>query len=437
MSEWLHSLTFEQEQAFWTILIASLLNISCALVGCFLVLRRISMLGDAISHAVLPGIAFAYVLTQSLSPIAMLIGAGVFGLLTSVGTVMLQRFARISEDSSLGIVYTALFALGVIVIQVTPSAQNVHLDMDAVLEGAIEFAPLITFEWHGMDIPESIKMLVPLLAITLLVIGLFWKEWKLISFDPALATAMGFPAHTLHIIMMVLVTAVTVAGFHLVGSILVVAMLIVPAATAQLLSERMWSMLLWACLCGVISAWGGYTLAYQWNSSASGMMTVVAGLCYVTALVFSPKQGLLSQVIFRLRLRSRIMQEDILARLFRQEEWHKTHPDSKEAPAQISAPKEQLTKYLLWSLTRKKNLVRQGQTYVLSDSGRERARSLVRAHRLWESYLDQYFQIPTDHLHEPASTVEHYIGPALQKQLAEQIRDPESDPHGRNIPPAG
>ena len=278
---------------FWIILTAVLVSSACAILGCFLILRRMALVGDAISHAVLPGIAIAFLWSGSRDSLWMLLGATVFGLLTVFFIQSLQA-GGLSSDASIGIVFTALFAVGVILISL--NAQHIDLDLDCVLFGEIAYVQWDTLTLGGTDVgPRAVWMLGITLLVILVVIGLFYKQFKLCAFDPALAAACGIPVVLFHYLLMGLVSMTSVASFESVGSILVVGMLIVPAATAYLLTDRLGKMILYAVLIGAASSVGGYIMAYALDVSIAGCMVAVAEILFVLALLLSPKHG----IVFR------------------------------------------------------------------------------------------------------------------------------------------
>lgn len=277
--------------AFWIILTGTLAGASCALLGTFLVLRKMSMLGDAISHAVLPGIAIAFLITGSRASVPMLLGAALFGLVTTFLVETLHRRGGMAQDASIGVSFTWLFAIGVIII--SRFAGDVDLDQECVLYGEIAYVPLDVVTIGGTDIPEAVLMLGGIFLLNLLVVALGYKELKITSFDPALATSLGISATLWHYALMSLVSLTTVGSFWSVGAILVVAMLIAPAATAYLLTDRLSRMIAIAMICSFISAAGGYYLAESMNGSIAGAMAVISGLLFGLALIFSPTHGIL------------------------------------------------------------------------------------------------------------------------------------------------
>jgi manganese/zinc/iron transport system permease protein len=277
--------------AFWIMLTGALVATSCGLLGAFLILRKMAMVGDAISHAVLPGIVIAFLLAESRAAVPMLLGAAAIGVLTTLLIELLYQKARLQIDASIGITFTWLFALGVILISLY--AGQVDLDQDCVLYGEIAYVPLdIWITKDGMNLgplPVWITGGVTLLVLIMIVVG--YKGLQLTSFNAEYAAAIGVSTAFWHYLLMSAVSITTVVSFESVGAILVVAFLIVPPATAYLLTERLPVMLGLTVLFGVLSSVGGYYLAAWMDGSIAGAMAVVAGLFLALALLFSPSQG--------------------------------------------------------------------------------------------------------------------------------------------------
>ncbi|MEH6941792.1 metal ABC transporter permease [Bacillus sp. JJ722] len=290
--------------AFWIILIGALVSGACSIVGCFLVLRKMSMVGDAISHAVLPGIVIAFMLSGSRDTIFMLTGAIIFGLLT-VYLIGLFRNSGVQDDAAIGVVFTALFAVGVVLVSLF--TREAHIDLDHVLYGEIAYAPWDTISIMGIDtIPQSVWLVGSVLLVNILCISLFYKQFKLCAFDPVMAAALGIPVVLFHYFLMTLVSVTTVVSFDSVGAILVVGMLIVPAATAYLLTDKLSLMIVISCTVGIICSVVGYYMAAIMDASISGCMTTVAGILFALALFFSPSHGIISKVIRRRKIAEQI-----------------------------------------------------------------------------------------------------------------------------------
>lgn len=431
---WLGMAPDEWQSAAWTIAIAAMANAACAIVGCYLLLRRQCLLGDAISHAVLPGIALAFLATGSLGALPMFVGALVMGVLTSVFTRALERIGGMPPDVSMGVVFTAMFAAGVLLI--TRAAPNVHLDPGCVLYGLVEFVSLDMRSYWGIEAPAALLPVGVALAATIAFVLLLWKELKVASFDPDLATTIGISAGVVHYGLMLLVAGVTVASFEAVGSILVVAMLIVPAATAHLLTDRLASMIAWSVAVAVVSAVIGYAVDFWLNTGMAGMIAVAAGGQFLLAALFAPRHGLVARAWRRWSVGVRIRCEDVLARLYRRDESALQPPPVPTAAAAVSERPAGLSVRWAQFRLRRQNLVETAADgrLALTPNGRRAAESVVRAHRLWERYLGAHFDLPLDHLHEAAERLEHFLGPELQARLDRELEHPGVDPHGRPIP---
>ncbi|MCX7784169.1 MAG: metal ABC transporter permease [Meiothermus sp.] len=306
------------------IVTAILVSVASALVGTFLVLRRMALLSDAIAHAVLPGIVLAYWLSGGeRATLPALLGAAVAGLVTVTLVEWLTRTGKVKNDAAIGIVFPALFSLGVLAVSLY--FRNVHLDMDAVLYGEIAYAPFNTLMVWGREIPESWLVMGSLTLLNLLFVLLFYKELKLSTFDAGLAAALGFAPGVLHYALMTLVSFTSVGAFQSVGAILIVAFLIIPPATAYLLTQRLPVMIGLAVGVGVVSSLAGYGLAIWLDASIAGMMATVAGICFTLAFLFSPLGGYLTT-----RLRHERERLEVAARLLVAHLAHHDRPVSEQ-----------------------------------------------------------------------------------------------------------
>ncbi|HNT87644.1 MAG TPA: metal ABC transporter permease [Candidatus Hydrogenedentes bacterium] len=289
--------------AFWIILVGALAASACGVIGCFLVLRRQAMMGDAISHGVLPGIVIAFVMTGSRNIAPMFLAAGAMGLLTAFLTDVLARRGRLQSDAAMGVTFTWLFAVGVILV--TRYADAVDLDVECVLYGEILFTPFNRFEWGGFDLgPKAVWTTGAALAANAVFLTLGYPKLKLCTFDPGLAAALGVRVALWHYLLMAFTSMTTVACFESVGAVLVVAMLIAPANTAYLLTDRLSIMLAIAAVVGVISAVSGYLLAYQLDGAIAAGMTVTSGALFALAALFSPRHGVVTRAWRRVRVKT-------------------------------------------------------------------------------------------------------------------------------------
>lgn len=293
----------------WIILIGSLVASSCGFIGCFLILRKMAMLGDAISHAILPGIVLAFLVSHSMDGVVMLIGATIVGVLTAFFIQTLHD-SGVQSDAAIGVTFTALFSIGVVLVSTFTS--EVHLDLQHVLYGEIAYAPWELVTLAGLELPKAVWMMGGVFALTLGLVALFYKEIKLSSFDPQLATALGIPVVFIHYVLMGLVSMNTVAAFESVGAILVVAMLVIPGATAYLLTEKLSRMLTLSIIFGTSAAVGGYVLAVLWDVSISGSITTFALFQFVLSFFLSPSQGVFSKWLsYRMMKRKHTAEQEI------------------------------------------------------------------------------------------------------------------------------
>ena len=274
-------------EALFIILTASVIAVSCSVLGSFLILRKMAMVGDAISHSVLPGIVIAFLISGSRDSIPMLIGAAAVGVLTTVIIELLHKKARLQEDASIGVTFTWLFAIGVILI--TLFTQQVDLDQDCVLYGEIAYVPLdLIYTDGGLNLgPRALWVSGSLLLIILAVVIIGYKGLYLTSFNPDYAKALGISTIFWHFAFMSLVSLTTVVSFESVGAILVVALLITPAAAAYLLTGNLKKMILLSSIIGVLSAIGGYYLASWLDASIAGAMATVAGALFGLSFLIS------------------------------------------------------------------------------------------------------------------------------------------------------
>jgi manganese/zinc/iron transport system permease protein len=345
---------------------------SCALVGSFLILRRMAMMSDAISHAILPGLVFAYFLAQGPSLVVGVFGASLAGVVTVLLVEALQRTGLVKSDAAIGIVFPALFALGTFVV--SRYFADVHLDADAILFGEIAFAPFDRLIIGGTDYgSQPMIVLGALTVMNLALLVLFYKELKLSTFDPGLSAALGFSPVLLHYGLMAAVSMTTVGAFSAVGAILVVALMIVPAATAYLLTDRLALMIGLSVGAGIISAISGYYLAVFMDVSISGMMTVTAGGLFGLAALFSPSHGLVARAVQRSKLRERFAADLLVMHLAH----HRTAAESFDSLAQE----------LNWSPSWLEKIIRRGEsertiavdsrTVQLTELGRQAAERIA------------------------------------------------------------
>lgn len=431
---------------------AMLAAITCGLLGNFLVLRRMSLMGDAISHAVLPGLVAAFLISGSRQTGPMFIGAAAAGIITALLVELTRKLGRVESGAAMGVVFTILFAAGVLLLE-QAGARGVDLDAGCVFNGQLEIvgwegawpttlAELFSVETLG-SLPHQLITLSIATALSILFVVVLFKELRLSSFDPGLATALGFSATGLHYLLMVFVASAVVASFEAVGSILVIAMLICPAATARMLTDRLKTQLVLSVLISLATTISGYFLAafgpfwigLEHSVNAAGMMTVMAGGVLTLSIILSPSHGLVAKRVRRLRLTAQIAAEDVLAMLWRLEEIS-AHAQIKplsyrQAAAALGGGVA--ARLGLRGALRAKQIKSGPEGLSLTDLGRDAGRVVMRSHRLWESYLVRELGLRADHVHRTAMDLEHVTDASMREALAGSAQ-PDRDPHGKPIP---
>ncbi|MDQ3247771.1 MAG: metal ABC transporter permease [Chloroflexota bacterium] len=357
-------------------LIAAIVAVACALPGVFLVLRRMAMMSDAISHTVLLGIVLSFFLVQSLHSPLLILGAAAMGVVTVSLVELLGRTRLVKQDAAIGLVFPALFSIAVILI--SRFARGVHLDVDAVLLGELAFAPFDRLTFFGLDLPRSLVVMGIILVLNLLFILFFYKELKLATFDAGLAAALGFSPTLLHYGLMTLVSVTAVGAFDAVGSVLVVALMVTPAAAAYLLTNRLHRMLILSALIGVVSAIGGYWLARNLNANLAGSMATITGVVFLLIFFFAPERGIVAGVRRRARQKLEFAQTMLAIHLLQ----HEGRPEAEE-----ESQRDHLVRHIRWApdfakqvvayAERKGTVQDQQGLILLTDSGRSLARQAM------------------------------------------------------------
>ena len=310
------------------IMVASMAAVACALPGVILILRKNALITDAISHSLLPGIVIAFIILAGIemrhdgeahasdllnSPL-LILGAAASGLLMVILVEIIQKSPLVKNDGAIALVFPALFSVGIILI--TQKLRNVHLDLDMVMVGDLTFAPLDRLIIRGADIgPRNFWVMSVLTLVNVLFITVFYKEITLGTFDEGLARAKGFRPRLINYTIMFLVSLTAVGAFDSAGSILVIALFIVPGAGAYLLTNRVSGMLMISVLIAVISAALGYGAAYALNAATSGTIAMVMGIIFAFIYLFAPKRGYLAVKALRRRQKLEFATEVLLVHL--------------------------------------------------------------------------------------------------------------------------
>lgn len=397
----------------------SIVAVVAAVVGCLVVLRRMAFLGDALSHAMIAGVAGGYLVMKVLfgyeahAP-GMLLGS----LIAAVATVALisfvSRISRVKEDTAIGIMYTGIFALGVVAVSIF--RHYIHIDLMHFIMGDI---------LGVADTDLWVSAFVAATVLTILI--LFFRHFQLATFDPVMAASIGLPVVLIDYLLTTCVSLVVVSAVSMVGVILVVGLLITPAATAYLLSDRLDKMMGLSALFGVTSVIGGLYLCVWLDSAGGGAIMLFCTFQFLVVLTVAPKYGLLSRWI---RLRNLVPQqvvEDVLTTVLRHD-----RPVSKDAIQKYVENSKNFDN-VLKKMVQDGLLLEQGQDFALTQKGDKEAKAVLRAHRLWETYLES-IGTPKKEVHATAHQLEHLDQTATLSYLDKKLGSPMTDPHGKVIP---
>lgn len=400
-------------------LIASItIGISCGLIGTYIMLRRMSLIGDALAHAVLPGVVVSFIVAGK-SEVALFFGAVVSGILTVLLIGFVNRNSKIKEDTSIGIIFTGAFALGILLVS---QLKQVHIDLSSYLFGDV-------LGVSSGDITLSLIIMV----VIILCILLFYKQLLLTSFDPTMAMTIGISTTLVHYMLMTLLSMSIVAGLQSVGVILIIAMLITPPATAYLLSDNLKKILVLSSLLGMLSAVIGLYLSYHFNFASGASIVLVAVTLFMLAFLFSPKEGVATKLIKRRGASKLVLIEDVIKLSYKfAKDSNKTVLVDKIAnELGISNSKVESA---IKTLLNKGLMTSDNGSYTLTEDGLKYATRLVRTHRLWETYVIKENVMDAGDIHPEAEKVEHVLTEDFVDELDEELGFPEKDPHGSDIP---
>lgn len=424
----------------------AILGIASGALGCFAVLRRQSLLGDALAHAALPGICIAFLLTGSKNPGVMLLGALGSGLLGSLFILGIVRGTRLKEDAAIGTVLSVFFGAGIVLltaIQHRPNAAQAGLDK-------------FLFGYAASLVPKDLEVLGLLTLAVLVVLALLYKEFKLLAFDREFGASLGFPMRTLEVLLTSLVVVAVVIGLQTVGVVLMAAMLITPAVAARQWTHSLGLMVMLAAAigasCGVI---GAAASSVGRNIPTGPVIVLAVTAILLISLAISPRRGLFWSWLRLLRHRRKVRLENLLADLYRLGEgvsdWTRAYTleslaGVRRLPAKQIARTAAELEHNGW-LTRSAELQLHSKQYNaraglepgapawrLTDAGLEEARRVVRNHRLWELFLSRRLELASDHIHRDAEEMEHTLPPAIVAELEQMLGEPKLDPHGVAIP---
>lgn len=400
---------------------ASIVAVVASVVGCLVVLRRMAFLGDALSHAMIAGVAGGYLVMKMVFGLeanapGMLIGSLIAAILT-VGLIgFVSRVSRVKEDTAIGIMYTGVFALGVVVVSIF--RHYIHIDLMHFIMGDV------------LGISDTDLWVSALVAATVLsCIILFFRHFQISAFDPVMAASIGLPIVFLDYLLTTCVSLVVVSAVSMVGVILVVGLLITPAATAYLLSDRLSRMMALAALFGVTSVVGGLYLCVWLDTAGGGAIMVFSTLQFIVVLTLAPRYGLIARWLRQRHAVPQHVLEDILGALIRRA----GDPATAEDIRPYVADGKRL-RASLGNMVRDELITETDAHYTLTSKGAQEASRILRAHRLWESYLE-HIGTPAGEVHERAHILEHIQDQRAIDYLDSLLGHPTTDPHGKSIPP--
>lgn len=408
---------------------AVLLGISCGLLGTFLVVRKMALMGDALSHAVLPGVAAGFLWNMDKDPLAIFIGAVIAGVGGSLVVQAITKTTKLKEDAALGMVLASFFAVGVCLmtmIQDLPQASKSGLD--SYLFGQASALSI-----------EDVTLMGITTTVTVVMIFVFYHGLLAASFDSGFSRTVGLPTELLHYMLLLLLAFSVVVALQAVGVVLVSAMLITPAAAAYLLTDRFYRMLILSAFFGMMSGALGAFLSFTFRGFPTGPLMVLSASCvFVLAFAFGPRHGVISRW-WRHRSRSlKIQRENTLKAVYHlmEENDFKEEGVSMEDLAQRRRASFEDLQYQVRLLQNSSmaDFEPRGEMLYLTPEGWRHACRIVRNHRLWELYLTAAADYPADHVHDDAEEIEHVLGEKLVRELERRLEYPQTDPHGKRIP---
>ena len=412
----------------YTLIVVSIgtgiLCMASGVVGCFTYLRKRALIGDVISHAVLPGVTIAFMLTGVKNPATFVIGAIISGLISVWAVDFIQQRSKLKPDTILALILSVFFGFGILLLTYVQGSGNAaQSGLDSFLFGKAASMSLL-----------DVKIFSLIALLNVLSIGIFLRGFQLISFDETYAKSIGFRVKFLKSALAIL-TVVTVAiGVQAVGVVLMAALLISPAAGARFMTNSIKKMLLFSGIVGAVAGIAGALI----SSTGLGMPTgpwVVVCLSVIAffAILFGKQKGLLSRMRLRRSNQLKINNENVLKALYKISQRNKHSLNLDQLKQEHDLMYLPLVK-ILRRLKRKELVELVKGRVVLSEQGVISAREVIRKHRLWELYLSKYFQLATDHLHDDAEGIEHVITPEIEKHLTELLEYPDKDPHESEIP---
>lgn len=406
---------------------AVILSASSAVVGTFTFLKKKALVGDAVAHSVLPGICLAFLLSGTKNPLWLILGAFLTGWISLVFIDHITQKTKLKEDTAIALTLSVFFGIGILMLTyIQHSGNAAQTGLDSFLFG--KAAALV-----GQDL-ISFGIVAVLLMVSVI---LFFKELKLVAFDPAFAQSMGLPIKHLEVLLTTLTVLAVVTGIQAVGVVLMAAMLITPAAAARFWTNDVRWMIVLAAVLGGFSGLSGAFVSYAAPAMPTGpWIVMIISIIALFSFFLAPKRGIFARNLEQKSLQRMIMDENLLKELFHLGEKDDDFYKNRSIPEIIEERffPEKALKKALYRLKRQGYLKKDHDQWSYTEAGRWKGQRVVKLHRLWELYLSKYMKIAPDHVHEDAETIEHIITPEIEKQLEHMLEYPDKDPHEEKIP---
>ena len=424
MEDFIYFFSFRDPNIVMVVVGICLLSISAAMVGTFTFLDKKALVGDAISHAVLPGVCLAFMFAGNKNPYWIVLGAFTTGAISTYCISWISASTKLKEDTVIAAVLSIFFGVGILLLTQLQQTGN------AALSGLDHFL----FGNAISIIREDLFVYGALASLVIICLLLFYKEFKLIIFNPSFAQSVGLPIKRLKFIFNTLLVMAVVTGIQAIGVVLMAALLITPAAAARFWTNRLHVMLILAVVFAIISGISGAYISYALPQMPTGpwVVMVISFLAFFS-FFFAKKKGMVSRWISQRSYQRKIHRDHILKTLFQQWEKKQTGMTYGELINQFQG-KASTTNHYINSLTKNSLLSQNDNVINLTSEGFTEAKRIVRLHRLWELYLSQYLNLAPDHVHEMAEKMEHLITPELEAQLDASLDYPKADPHQSIIP---
>ena len=419
--------SFQDPNIRFVVLGSVMLTASSAIVGSFTFLNKRSLVGDAIAHAVLPGICLGFLLAGTKNPFFLIGGAFATGWISLVAVDYITRRSRIKEDTAIGLVLSVFFGLGIVLLTVIQKSGNAaQSGLDHFLFG--KAASLV-----GQDLYTFAAVAV----VLLIAVFLLFKEFTLLAFDKDFARAIGLPVKKIELVLTSLIVLAVVIGIQAVGVVLMAAILITPAAAARFWTDRMGVMFLLASIFGAVSGLTGAYISYVAPAMPTGpwIVIVISSIAFISFFL-APRRGVISRLFKQGRIRKTINDENVLKALYQLGE-ESRHFYLQRSVDEIIRRRKFQRENLVHVLKRLRNqgyVEQTGNLWGLTEAGKVRGQRVVKMHRLWELYLTTQLHIAPDHVHDDADTIEHLLTPELEAELEQLLNYPKTDPHKSEIP---